>query len=349
MNRRSTAVAATLAAVLGLPACSYLGLDRLLHDYSKDYLSASSVELMRMPPGLDAPTTDPSHPVPGDANQPESSAPPFELGPPQRLFNPALGEVRMQRLGERFWIVVDLPPDRVWPLVRAFFSDSQLPLAKINTRSGSLETGWLKPEHHPPERYRLKLIPGLRPDSSEVILVQHNGKGTSWPESASDPARRDEMLKALATYMVDAPTAKISRLAASLTLATERSRIEDNAAGHPQLLIDLRYDRGWATLGFALEHAEFKIVDRDRSTGIYYLEQPSNKPRLSPLRRLLPQRRKSQGKEQSADVDQLPPERRLELRVQRDGDERVRSSFHGPNLTADVARVLLKRLRRKLP
>ena len=337
--------AAALAAVLSLSACSYLP-EWLLHDHAKDYLAASSIAPTRAPPGLDTPATAPRHPVPGDQGRPEAPVA-FALGPPPSLLHPSLGEVRLQRLGERRWMVVDLAPERVWPLARAFFSDSQLPLARIDARAGVLETDWLKPEKRAPERYRLTLALGLRPGSSELVLVQHSGGG-DWPDTASDVVRRDEMLQALATYMVDAPAAPVSRLAASLAAARERSRIEDDAQGRPQLHIDLRYDRGWATIGQALEHAGFEIVDRDRSAGIYYLSSP--RPRGSKLRaerRLLPSRERD-GKRGPVDIDQLPPERRLELRVRRDGDAEVLSAFHRPGLSPAAARELLERLRAHL-
>ncbi len=342
---RVSRVAGSLAVAVVLASCSHLP-EWLVHDHAQDYLTASTVGLLRVPSGLETPVTQPHYPIPGDHESPAEQSV-FELEPPPRLLNPSLGEVRLQRLGDRRWLLVDRPPDRVWPLVRAFFSDSQLPLSQIDARAGLLETDWLQPDNHAPERYRLQLSAGLRSGSSEILLVQHSGGG-DWPDIASEVERRDEMLQALATYLVDAPAAAVSRLAASLAAARERARIEDDAQGLPQLLLDLRYERGWPTIAKALERAGFEIVDRDHSAGVFYLlPQPERTPRLSPERRQRPSPQ-SEDNRSSVDVDQLPPERRLELRVRPDGTAGMISSFHRPGLFPEAARELLEQLRSHL-
>ncbi len=39
----------------------------------------------------------------------------------------------------------------------------------------------------------------------------------------------------------------------------------------PKLVVDESFDRAWRRVGLALDRSGFTVVDRDRSTGVYYV------------------------------------------------------------------------------
>jgi outer membrane protein assembly factor BamC len=51
----------------------------------------------------------------------------------------------------------------------------------------------------------------------------------------------------------------------------ERARLEKAADGANRLYIDDTFDRAWRRVGLALDRIGFTVVDRDRSTGVYFV------------------------------------------------------------------------------
>jgi outer membrane protein assembly factor BamC len=52
---------------------------------------------------------------------------------------------------------------------------------------------------------------------------------------------------------------------------TDKARIEKSADGTARLVVDDAFDRAWRRVGLALDRTGFTVVDRDRSTGIYFV------------------------------------------------------------------------------
>jgi outer membrane protein assembly factor BamC len=51
----------------------------------------------------------------------------------------------------------------------------------------------------------------------------------------------------------------------------ERARLEKEASGSYQLVVDDGFDRAWRRVGLALDRVGFTVVDRDRSKGTYFV------------------------------------------------------------------------------
>ena len=56
-------------------------------------------------------------------------------------------------------------------------------------------------------------------------------------------------------------------------------RIERGADGAPRLVVTEDFSRAWRTVGKALEAAEMKVDDRDRSRGLYFVDYKHRQPR----------------------------------------------------------------------
>jgi outer membrane protein assembly factor BamC len=72
---------------------------------------------------------------------------------------------------------------------------------------------------------------------------------------------------------IDFGTAEPQAVAAVAQAAAQadRARIEKGTDGVPKLVIDESFDRAWRRVGLALDRSGFTVVDRDRSTGVYYV------------------------------------------------------------------------------
>lgn len=65
------------------------------------------------------------------------------------------------------------------------------------------------------------------------------------------------------------------------------AHIEKGAEGAPRLVVPEDFSRAWRTVGKALEAAEMKVDDRDRSRGLYFVNYLHSKPRGRMARTLM--------------------------------------------------------------
>ena len=53
--------------------------------------------------------------------------------------------VRMERAGSQRWLVVDAPPEKVWPVIREFWNELGFAVRVENPETGVMETEWVDP------------------------------------------------------------------------------------------------------------------------------------------------------------------------------------------------------------
>src|SRR5205823_10305042 len=58
---------------------------------------------------------------------------------------------------------------------------------------------------------------------------------------------------------------------AALPQQPARARIEKGSDGASRLIVDDAFDRAWRRVGLALDRSGFTVVDRDRSSGVYFV------------------------------------------------------------------------------
>jgi len=135
--------------ILFLSACGWIkrGDDGLFLNPKDDYLSSVQHNELVVPDDLRSlENTDP-FPIPVT---PESENPSFyaQRPPlPDAIYaNDNRDEVRIQRLGERRWLVVPEPATTAWPKLKQFLAENAVPLTYEAPQTGRLNTGWLKVE-----------------------------------------------------------------------------------------------------------------------------------------------------------------------------------------------------------
>ncbi len=216
---------------------------------------------------------------------------------------------KVERQGNQRWLVVNLPPEKVWPVLVDFWPSVGLKVEKQDAATGTLETNWAENRAKLPQdiirktlgrvidaiystgeqdKYRARLERGAN-DSTE-IFISHRGMielytnsakdSTTWQPRPADPEMEAEMLTRLAQRIDSTFNPATAKPAASATTAAAGA-----APAAPQMATLVRtndgkptavqvaepFDRAWRRVGLALDRVGFTVEDRARDKGIYFV------------------------------------------------------------------------------
>lgn len=263
-------VMALLANTALLSGCGWLFGDKgIFRDRGDDYRRATVESPLVVPPGLSKTVGDEDFAIPTLAY----SAPlegKFVVPRPEPLAGNPDGElVKIQKLDNTTWILVEASPGEVWPRVRQFLSTNQLTVVRADATAGVIETAWLQPKADgaPRERYRLRIEQGVQRGSSEVYIVQADASaGENWPQQSSNRAREGEMVQAVAQFIADNGSAGAVSMLAQRGLDSKGKVFLRKAPGTSAYLeLDLSVERAWASMTTALPKAGFNVEDTNYS------------------------------------------------------------------------------------
>lgn len=304
--RSHTARLTLLALAASLAACSTLDGPSDSLDYRTNAPKAKPLDV---PPDLSQLARDARYqPQSGVVSASAGNAPAARAGVSAAAAGSVapvtLGNLRVERDGQQRWLVVPVPPEQLWPQLKAFWEQRGFTLEVDDARLGVLETNWAENRAKlPPEAVRNTIGRLLRSayDSGErdrfrtrvertatgsEIYVAHRGieevfteaarDATAWRARPSDPQLEAEMLSRLMVALAGNPAmpAPAGEVAAARTqidaaaAAPARARLLSDGAG---IEMDDSFDRGWRRVGLALDRGGFTVEDRDRSLGIYYV------------------------------------------------------------------------------
>ena len=262
-----------------------------------------------VPPDLAAPKVDDRFSVPESAGRRTYSGFAREQGAApaaeQKRLLPTVAGVRLAREGQRRWLVVDLPAERVWPVVREFWQEAGFIVQSESPESGILETEWAENRAKLPQdfvrRTLGRVIDSLystgerdkfrtrleRSAAGTEIYISHRGMvevydsaqqdRTVWQPRPNDPELEVEFLRRLMVkFGVDAEESRKVAAAGAASGTGSRSgdgdvRLVDGADGAKRLVIPEAFERAWRRVGLALDRGGFTVEDRDRSKGVYFV------------------------------------------------------------------------------
>ena len=287
---------ALVAAAFALGGCDTMQITKRI-----DYKSTSTAPALELPPDLTTPRYDDRYSVStasGLAAQQASGK------ARESEFLATVPNARIARAGNERWLVVKIAPEQAWTVTRQFWTESGFVLAVEQPALGLMETDWAENRADIPadalrrslgqfadifyttykrDKFRTRVERGAEPGTVE-IYVSHRGMeqvptakidnsspaAFAWALMPPNPDLEAEMLTRL---MVRFGTAEPQAVAAVAQAAaqSDRARIEKGADGVPKLVIDESFDRAWRRVGLALDRSGFTVVDRDRSTGVYYV------------------------------------------------------------------------------
>ena len=111
-----------------------------------------------------------------------------------------------------------------------------------------------------------------------VKIDNVQGAGFAWALMPPNPGLEAEMMSRLMMRFGTTEAQAVAAVAAatpgapgSAAVVADRARMEKGADGVSKLIVDDPFDRAWRRVGLALDRSGFTVVDRDRSTGIYFV------------------------------------------------------------------------------
>jgi outer membrane protein assembly factor BamC len=113
-------------------------------DTSSDYKGAGRARPLEVPPDLTASPSSDTYTVPGSTSyssytQEQEGQ---EVGVEKVLQTP--DGVRLVRSGTQSWLVVNAPPEKIWPVIRDFWIDMGFAVRVENAQIGVMETEWIE-------------------------------------------------------------------------------------------------------------------------------------------------------------------------------------------------------------
>ncbi|WP_191579207.1 MULTISPECIES: outer membrane protein assembly factor BamC [Achromobacter] len=303
MNKRHAGLSALMSLVL-LAGCSEVN-QFLGNEESVDYKSAVNQrgEPLSIPPDLTQANSDPRYRAPASGSTTFSE---FQQqgvaqasAPKTSNVLPSRSDMRVERDGDLRWLVVDRPPEQVFPRLIDFWTESGFTVATNNPGAGLIETDWAENRAKIPEswlRQALGAVLETAWDSGErekfrtrvervnghtEIYVSHrqmlekrvgsDGAQVQWQNGKEDPGLNAAMLARMMVYLgTDVDNAR--RLVQQAEASPQRPAVQqDVRAQGASLIVSESFDRAWRRVGVALDGGGFAVEDRDRSAGDYFV------------------------------------------------------------------------------
>lgn len=274
-------------------AASLLAGCGLFQGPGDEYYRAEPLPKMKVPEGMQTTSLEPLYEVPELAAEEDElllarDFGSFEAPRPDPLPTEGATDsgVKIQRLGDERWILIDAPTSQVWPRVQSFLSRYGVGVDVNDPGSGLIETDWVrfKVDAEQKHRYQIWIEQGLRPDTTEVHVVHRqvpeatpNDTALAWDRDSQDVERE--------TYIVDELAASLASEARNGSASLLGQRVGGKAKAditflekEPVLQLRLDYDRAWATVTHALKQEGFVLweSDMDKATALfgYLVDRP---------------------------------------------------------------------------
>jgi outer membrane protein assembly factor BamC len=283
-----------------------------------DYKSAGKLPPLEVPPDLTSPQRDNRYSIPESARSSATlSGYEAERRDPSRaaaarssatgapVVLPEVERMKIERAGTQRWLVVQEPPEKLWPLVKDFWQENGFLIKTEMPEAGVMETDWAEYRarivESPVRDFLGKLAESLRSTSERdkyrtrldrtadgkgtEIYISHRGMQelyttreatagtpgqTAWQPRPPDPELEAEFLRRLMVRL-GAPEERAKQLAAGGQPPQQRAEIVKSNDGTERLQVYEPFDRAWRRVGLALDRVGFTVEDRDRQKGLYFV------------------------------------------------------------------------------
>ncbi|HEV8094211.1 MAG TPA: outer membrane protein assembly factor BamC [Burkholderiales bacterium] len=299
MKRLTVAASVAIALVAG--GCKTA--TDILEGKKVDYKSAGSLPPLEIPPDLTTPSRDNRYAVPETGKstatlsgyQADRSQ---QTKPGSTALLPNVDKMRIERAGTQRWLVVQEPPEKLWPLVKDFWQENGFLIQVEVAEAGVLETDWaenrakipqdmirsvlgkiLDQVYSTPERDKFRTRLERAGDGGSEIYLSHRGMievyvtegkdKTMWQPRPADPDLEAEFLRRLMVRL----GARDEKAKQQVAIAAQPARASINKSGDGRELLQVQepFDRAWRRVGLALDRVGFTVEDRDRQKGLYYV------------------------------------------------------------------------------
>lgn len=294
MNLTTTKAKISTLARYGCLACLgfslsgcgiFFGDDGVFRNRGNDYLKAESLPPLVLPEGANKDAINELYPIPpisaADFGY-DATASDYEVPRPMPLSANLLQDnVKIQRVGDNTWILVNAAPGELWPRIRNFLNSNNLSVARSDLKQGIIETGWLqfKTDLSSQDKYRLQIDQGVQPETSEIHITHYNVQSTDklpedivWPEKSMNPEREKWLLDELsATLASDTGEEGTSLLAQGIGGNSSAKAVLGMYRNEPVMTLKLDRVRSMATIAYAAKRDGFQLYGSDSGLGLFYV------------------------------------------------------------------------------
>lgn len=271
---------------VSLSGCGiFFGDDGVFRNRENDYLKADSLPPLVLPAGTNKDAMGELYPIPpisaADFGY-DATASDYEVPRPMPLSaNMLQDNVKIQRVGENSWILVNAAPGELWPRIRNFLNANNLSATRADLKQGIIETGWLqfKTDLNSQDKYRLQIDQGIQPETSEIHITHVSVPGATaptqdpeWPAKSVNPEREKWLLDELAaTLASDTTEGGTSLLAQGIGGNVSAKAALGMYKNEPVMTLKLDKTRTMATIAYAAKRDGFQLYESDASTGMFYV------------------------------------------------------------------------------
>lgn len=132
-----------LASLLGL---AVTGCDSIpFMNNTPDYKGAGRARPLEVPPDLTSISSNDTYTVPGGSTTYSEFSQGQDTPAEKEKILPTPDSVRLERAGSQRWLVVQAPPEKIWPVIREFWAELGFAVRVENSDTGVMETEWVDP------------------------------------------------------------------------------------------------------------------------------------------------------------------------------------------------------------
>lgn len=309
--------AAALIAVVVLSGCGrWLNDDKgLIVDRSDDYLDVPLRDGLEVPEDLSEGRVTEPFAIPQIANTSGTTYPKKAPRPAPIIARAEANGAKIQKLGDRRWLVLSDPPSVVWPKLKQFLAENGMDTETEAALRGRITTRWVTVDGEDNrdvvrlviaqgkkdssslggrDRVNFSVEQGMRENTTEVHVRHQNDvlgsdvdlsdEALLASESAVD-AVEEGLLKELGGYLASEVSSQSVSRAGQDLVGASKAELATALDGQPILRLNLDFDRAWASVTQALDNAEIAVTDLDRSEGVFYVDLPESLLSGEPERR----------------------------------------------------------------
>lgn len=260
--------------ILQLQACAFLtGEDGIFRDRKKDYRKAESLPRIEIPEGLDDSAIVDLYPVPQAVSLSDGEV--LDEFPLPMGIVDSKKAVMIQSMGDVQWILLQASPSQLWPRLKEFLSQKNMPVTIENGAAGMLES------KSADGLFRYRIEQGFQRNSAELsVRFLHSPASVSsfWPEQSADKGREAAMLDELAGFFSAISDQPAYSFAAQGISTQKKIIVEPDAQGGKLLVLLASPERAFLTLEQSLKAADFSILGIDAENRSFETQYT---PRLS--------------------------------------------------------------------
>jgi len=276
-----------------------------------DYKSTATLPSLEVPPDLTSPARDNRYVVPESSGKTSATFSGYQAergqqrNPASGMVLPEFDKLRVERSGTQRWLLVEDPPEKLWPVVKDFWQENGFLLKLELPEAGVMETDWAENRANIPQggvryllgsfldqlystserdKFRTRLERAADGKGTEVY-ISHRGMqevyttlrdpqsnapgGTAWQPRPADPDLEAEFLRRLMVRLgAQQEKAKALMAGGAAQPQAELKKVPD---GNDALMLAEPFDRAWRRVGLALDRVGFTVEDRDRQKGLYFV------------------------------------------------------------------------------